>query len=50
MDESAKDVFARIEVPESDYMSTDGMGAGSPEDGPVSSEDVARVVAEYEAV
>lgn len=51
MDESAKDTFRQtVEVPESDYMSTDGMGAGSPEDGPVSSEDIARVVSEYEAV
>ena len=49
MDESANDVFTRASVAESEYISTDGMGEGGDFDGPVSSEDIAKVAAEYEA-
>lgn len=48
MDESAKDTFRQApDAPEGDRISTDGMGAGSSGDAPVSAEDIARVVAEY---
>ena len=37
MDESAKDTFRQApDAPEGDRISTDGMGAGSPGDAPVS--------------
>lgn len=49
MDESANDVFTRADVAESEYISIDGMGEGGAYDGPVSAEEIAKVVAEYEA-